>query len=322
MERVRQIFHALRPAFMSGSQTLQLRVIFLAMTALVVIGIAMLLPLVKGLSFIGILAAGLVYLASHFLRAVRLAYLSIDLFGVSGRTAALMHLATAPVAFALPFKSGELIRLHELWKLGGTLLYAIVALLVDRMYDSVFLLPLAIVLLIGGNAAPVFVALTLLAAVLPLTVIVIGPRLLADIQRYMVRNHNHPRILDVLQQVDAARALVLRSADVAWRRMPELCVISLLIWLCELFFCLILIANFQPGIAAPVGSVLDLLGARLSMWWWDIGANTLPQMAMAISLISLLVIWPFAMTMYVMRRGHEPRRALSEQSLKRLGNGT
>lgn len=297
----------------------QLIAVFVVTALLAVVVIVLLRPLVDGVSLAAALIAGVLYLMSHILRAVRIAFISVDLFGVSGRTGALMHLATAPIALALPFKTGELLRLHELWKLGGTFLYAIVALLIDRMYDSIFLIPLAILLLLGGSAPPTFVFLTLLAAIVPLTMIVIGPRLLSDVQRYMVSNHANPRVLDILRQVDAMRVLVLRAANVAFKRAPELSVISLLIWLCELAFCLILIADFRVSMTSAAQDALDLLGTRLVSSWWTTSTDPLLQPAMAIAMIAVLVFWPVAATWYLARRNHEPRRASAALYAKRRG---
>ena len=139
--------------------------------------------------------AALIYLASHVLRALRFALLSMDMLGISGRTAALMHFATAPFALVLPFKSGELLRLHQLWQLGGTAIYAVIVLLIDRMYDSLFLIPILLILLMQSSAPPVLTLLTILAAFIPLVVVVIGPKLLSEVQRYVLVHHNNPRVL-------------------------------------------------------------------------------------------------------------------------------
>lgn len=253
------------------------------------------------------IGAGLIYIFSHVLRAARLAVLSMSMLGLSGRTAALMHFATAPVSLVLPFKLGEIVRLYELWKMSGTAVYAIIVLLIDRMYDSLFLVPVLVFLVMQGNASPLLVAFSLLAAVVPLTVVVIGPKLLTEVQRYVVASHTNPRTIDVLRQIDSARLLVIRAADVSRRRAPELCVISLLIWLCELAVCLILV-NVFSSLATATDSALDLLGGRLVASWWTIGADTLVQPALAITTIAILLPWPLALALYLVRRRKEPRR--------------
>lgn len=263
------------------------------------------------------IVAGVVYLVSHVFRAIRLAMLCVDSLGVSARTTVLMHLSTAPLALAFPLKLGELLRLHELWKLSGTLVYAFVGLLIDRMYDSLFLIPIMMVLLATGSGSAAFVTLTLLAAIIPLLVILFGPRLLADLQRYVVAHHNNPRTLYALRQIDAARVVVIQAADVAWLRAPQLGILTALIWFYELLFCFIVARGFAE--TATFSSVIDLLGSRLVASWWTAQADSLVQTSLAIGTIAMLVIWPGVLILYLRRRKHEPRRAASVVQRQRRG---
>lgn len=256
--------------------------------------------------------AALIYLTSHVLRALRLALLSMDMLGISGRTAALMHFATALFALVFPFKAGELLRLHQLWQLGGTAIYAVIVLLIDRMYDSLFLIPVLLILLMQSSAPPVLTLFTLLAAFVPLVVVVIGPKLLSEVQRYVLVHHNNPRTLDLLPQIDTVRVLVVRAASVARRRAPELSLLSLLIWLSELLFCLILVNGSAGWLVASAGQAVELLGTRLVAPWWDLGAQTLAGQALGLSILALLVPWPFLAYLYVRRQKGEPRRVPSD----------
>jgi hypothetical protein len=257
--------------------------------------------------FVAILA-GLIYLVGHVLRAFRLAVLSMDMLGTSARTVALMHFATAPLALPLPYKSGELWRLHQLWRLSGTALYALVILLIDRMYDSLFLLPVVLILTVQGNAASALVLLTLLAAVVPMVVLLVGPQLLTQAQRHVLVNHNNPKALDVLRHIDALRALVARVSLVARNRAAELCLLSFLIWLCELIVCLLLVNAVADGARATFGRAFDLLGVRLVAPWWNLGADPLAGPAVALATIALLLPWPIVVYFYLGRRRSEPRR--------------
>ncbi|SLN11066.1 hypothetical protein ROJ8625_00241 [Roseivivax jejudonensis] len=265
------------------------------------VAVILLLPLVSDLTMIGALVAGGIYLASHVLRACRLMLLATDILGLSGRSAALMHFATAPLALILPFKTGELFRLYELWRLSGTAVYALIALLIDRMYDSLFLVPVLLVLLSQGGAPTTLTLLTLLIAALPLTIVVIGPKLLTELQRYILVNHNSRRTLSLLQQIDALRVIVARASDVALRRAPELSLLSFLIWLSEFLVCLILVN-------AVAGQALELLGARLVAPWWDLGVDPVAGPALALVTIALLLPWPLMVFLYLKRRRNEPRR--------------
>ena len=275
-------------------------------------GVVWLWPFASTVSPWVLLAIAGLYIFSHVLRAARLAVLSMNMLGISGRSAALMHFATSPLSLALPFKLGELVRLYELWRMSGTIVYAIIVLLIDRMYDSLFLVPFLVVFVLMGNEASILIVFTLLAAVVPLTVIVIGPKLLTEVQRYVVTSHNNPRTLDVLRQTDAARLHVIHAARVSRNRAPELCVISLLIWLSELLICVLLV-NAVTGGSDPLG----LLGERLVASWWTVGAGTLAQSALAITLITVLLPWPLAVFLYLARRRNEPSRLNSQAHINR-----
>ncbi|CAN0605361.1 unnamed protein product, partial [Ectocarpus sp. 12 AP-2014] len=132
----------------------------------------------------------------------------------------------------------------------------------------------------------------------------------------VVASHNNPRTLDALRQIDSARLLVIRAAEVSRRRAPELCVISLLIWLSELAVCLILV-NIFSSIATATNGALDLLGGRLVASWWTIGADTLVQPALAVTTIAILLPWPLALVLYLGRRRKEPRRKAAQAHTSR-----
>ncbi|MFW5881015.1 MAG: hypothetical protein ACOCTP_00670, partial [Roseicyclus sp.] len=180
-----------------------------ALSALVAAGLlAFFLPFLADLPLPWAVAAVAVYLLGHVLRGVRLAILSIDLLGLSGRTAALMHLVTAPMALAMPLKSGEILRWHQLWRLGGSAVYAVIVLLIERMFDALFLVPILVLLLARDSAPGALTVLTLLAATVPPIVLGLGPKLLTETQRYMVVNHDSPGALPLLRHV-----LWLRQKD-------------------------------------------------------------------------------------------------------------
>ncbi|MEM9045663.1 MAG: hypothetical protein AAGC81_13310 [Pseudomonadota bacterium] len=267
--------------------------------------VLVLLPLVGVVSPLMAIMVGALYLISHMLRAIRLAALSVDVLGISARTAAAMHFASAPLSILLPFKAGEFVRFYALWKMSSNPLYAIIVLLIDRMFDSLFLIPILIVLMSAGGAPTSLAVFAILAATIPLTVIVVGPKLLTELQRYVVASHNDPIALDVLSRVDATRRVVTNAAHVARRQASELCVISFLIWLCEVLVCVILINSAE--LLADLSS-LDLLETRLVTSWWGDGADAFTTTALALTTISLLLPWPIMAAIFFDRYGGEPRR--------------
>jgi hypothetical protein len=280
--------------------------VFLAAVSLMV-----LVPLLADLPILAALAALAVYLFSNVLRGLRIAILSIDLLGVSGRTAALMHLVTAPVALVMPFKSGEILRWHQLWRLSGSGIYALIALLIERMFDSLFLVPVLVMLLALGSAPVALTVLTLLAASVPLIVLVVGPKLLTETQRYVVVNHDAKGALRLLRHVDALRLLVARAALVARNRAPELGLLSCLIWLCEIAVCAILVhavAGAGPGLGERA---MELMGLRLVAPVWSLEASALLGAAMATTFVALLSPWPVVVLIYQLRRHRDEPDRLS-----------
>lgn len=265
-------------------------------------------PYLGNLPATAIVFAGLLYLISHSLRAFRLALVSIDILGISGRSTALMHFATAPVGLFLPFKLGELLRLHQLWRLSGTGTYAVVTLLIDRMYDSLFLVPFLLVLLTLGNAPTALILLTLLAATIPLVVVVLGPKLLTEAQRYVVVHHNNPRTLALLPRINALRIVVVRATAVARRRALEISLLSFLIWLTEFLVCFVLISAFNAELQSMTVQAMNLLGERLVAPWWDLTPGSLEMQALVLSAMTLVLPWPLMFFLYLRRQKGEPRR--------------
>ena len=261
------------------------------------------------LTYVGIVSpfaaviAGLIYIISHVLRALRLAALSIDMLGTSGRTTVAMHFATAPFALLMPLKTGELVRFYALWKMSGNAVYSVIVLLIDRMYDSLFLFPILILLILQGDAPMLLAVMTMLVATIPLTVVVVGPKLLTELQRYVVSSQNSPVTLETLDKIDTARRIVTHAAEVARRQAPQLCVVSFMIWLCEFLVCLILI----NGVPDVLPRALDLLGARLVTFWVNADINTLVGATLTITLTAQLLPWPATVMIFFDRSKHEPQ---------------
>ena len=113
--------------------------------------------------------AAALYLASHGLRAVRLAIMAARILKLSARSGALVHLVTAP-AVVIPFKLGEVVRLHQLWYLGRSLPGAVLVLVVERFFDAAMLLLLLAVVYaaqgpLGAEAVILFAATSVAVAI-------------------------------------------------------------------------------------------------------------------------------------------------------------
>jgi len=256
------------------------------------------------------LAAGAIYLAAHGLRAVRLAVLAGPLLGITARTAGLLHLVTAPLALLAPLKLGELFRLQQLAVTSGQLANSVLVLLLDRMFDALFLVPIMVALAVAhapGEIEPATLWLTATAAVLPLVAVVLGPGLLAALQDYVVIHHLDPRALRLLPVLDALRRVTEAGALTARRQGLQLALLSVLIWGAELAATWLL-ARFVAGSTRDAG--LLLTDRLVDLWGFLGGSGQDPALAAsaAISLLALLLIWPIALLHYFRRVDFEPRR--------------
>lgn len=254
------------------------------------------------------IAAGLLYLASHLFRAARLAALSVSLLGISARAAGAAHFATAPFGILLPLKLGEIVRFGALWSLSGRGVNSLIVLLIDRMFDSLFLLPILLTLAISNDASAFLMALTVLLAFVPLMTLVVGPRFLAELQRYLII-HPAPPISDRgLRMIDRLRRITVQASKLAWRLAAPLCLVSFLVWLCELLFCLILV---QGIIGAS-----ELLGTKLVAFWAAPNLDPVLAKALVITIVAQLLPWPImAISVIKMHR----QRILMEKPKKVLG---
>lgn len=285
---------------------------FAVAAAALAAGIALLSPAVLREAPVWVsLAAGALYLLAHGLRALRLAMLAVPLLGVSGRSAALLHLATAPVTLLLPLKLGELVRLHQLAVMSRQVANAVVVLVLDRMFDALLLIPIIILLAMTEPAfevgAPVLV-LTAAAAILSTIMVVLGPGVLGSLQRYIVIHHGNPRMLRRLPALDRLRRVTAEGAMVVRAQAAQLGLLSALIWTSELAAAW-LFARF--GASADGRSAGALLMDRLADASAALGlAGTDPALAASAGsgLLALLAIWPVALLLYFRRMGSEPRR--------------
>lgn len=253
--------------------------------------------------------AGGIYLGSHCVRAVRLAIMASRLLGISGRSSALLHIVTSPGALVIPFKLGEILRLHQLWYLGKSFPGALIIILLERFFDGLMILVLlGVVYAYHGPLATgpmVLLAVTSIAVLAGLVVFVLGPGILQALQHYVVLNHRNPNSLRHLGQLDGLRQITTRGADLFRVQGPVLLVMSMVIWGLEALAATVLAftsADFvgTSGIVllaervfeGPVGSFQGAVGT------WS-----------SLCLLSLALVWPLAMWIYLPRVRNEPLRA-------------
>jgi hypothetical protein len=188
--------------------------------------------------------AGGLYLASHALRALRLAVIAVPLLDLTLRKAMMLHLFVAPWSLIMPLKIDELVRANELAMAGGSWARAVMTLLIDRVMDAVLLLGMIALLGFAGNA--------LLAVMLGTALLVIAgtflalPIVLELVQRHVFVHHYHAQAPRVLRLTDSLRRLLLRGRATIAATAPLLVLASMMITALEL---------------AAAAVVLDLTGA-------------------------------------------------------------
>lgn len=252
------------------------------------------------------------YLLAHVLRALRLGIIAGPLLGASVRTTAALHFVCAPLVTVIPMKLGELVRLQQLWLIGRRLSGAVIALLIDRMLDAMMLLGLlgwfALTShpVVSDSAA--VIQLTTLAVGLAGVVLVLGPRMLASLQRYVLIHHQSPALLKALPMIDLLRRGADEGRVLVRRQGAPLLVISASIWMLELAAAAIFTSvALDPALRNPG---LLLLARATQEWLIATGQGVDPAYAAsaASGILVLFAVWPLAIWIYVRRIGAEPQR--------------
>jgi len=249
--------------------------------------------------------AMLLYLAAHGMRALRFAIISSSLLGLSGRSGALLHFVTSPGAMVLPFKLGEVLRLHQLWYLSRQITGSVLVIVLERFFDGLMLLALLIVIFFvqpaPEPATQILLVATLSAVTLGLVVLGLGQKPFRAVQTYIVVHHQNPKTLGLLGQIDLAG----NALDAATRFLRShgfvLLVLSFLVWGLEVVAAVVFVSDVLGG--------LPLLVERLVGW------HVLPQSDVGLfslmCLLAVLAAWPIALLFYLPRIPHEPLRRQS-----------
>jgi hypothetical protein len=251
------------------------------------------------------LLAGLLYLASHLLRCVRLALLATPILGMSARTAMLIHLYTAPVALALPLKLGELFRIQQLGSVSKRLIATIVTVLVERSLDAACLLALCLLLVAaGGPSSAKLLQLTvflLFAGGAAVFILLAAPSGLRRVQRYIVLRHIEWRARIVLSTIDRLRELTELGSQSLSRNSATLLLISVLIWAIEIAAVSVLLPVGEESVLRGAAAAVERVGSE---WRWLFSAEEAEPVLRQASLLSfgvLVALWPLAAVLYERR---------------------
>lgn len=273
--------------------------------------------------------AGVFYLVSHGLRALRLAVITVPLLGLGLRKAAMLHFFVAPWSLVMPVKLDELIRVNELAIAGRSWPNAIMALLIDRVVDALVLVALILMLAAYGIDGNGVLAIVLAGALLVLgTTFLAAPIVLATAQRHVFAHHHHARAADALRVIDAVRRLVLRGRATIAATAPLLVMTSACICALELAASALTLA-VMTGRAAPL-AIIDLVVRRTDQSWRMIVFNQPVDPQVAVLTLAfvlpmfvawLLVVIPYCTLREPARRDRMPGYAGVARTAFGLGEG-
>jgi len=265
-----------------------------------------------GGAVLGCLAAGILYIIAHLMRAFRLAVIAMPLTGASFRTIVLLHLYVAPWSLIMPLKIDEIIRFGELARISKSWSRPLIVLLIDRSMDGAILIGMALLLLASGGwsvAAPVAV----IGVCLSLLVLAffILPVLLQQVQRHIFVNHYQERALRALALVAKVRG-ALEISRQAISAAPAFLVLGTIgIWSMELVAMAVLLAVFEPS-SISLPETIEVALARADASWRVMLLGQQPsaaiQLATFVFFDALLLAWIWVPLPYIRRQVGEPRR--------------
>lgn len=259
-----------------------------------------------------IAVAAILYFASHFLRCIRLALLATPILDMSARTGLLLHLYTAPVAVAIPFKLGELFRIQQLASTSRRVAATLVMVVVERALDAACLLVICGFLYLGTEMTTAKLNdLTLILigfTVAMLVTFVLAPSALNSLQRYIVLRHTNLRARLLLASIDRIRETTRIGYDCLTGNTGALMTISILIWTTEIAAMAALLTAEARTVALAALGTVERIGSE---WRWLLGmegGTTLIMQASVISFATLVVIWPVVAVLYAQRLALPPRQ--------------
>lgn len=248
-----------------------------------------------------VLAAAVLYAMSHVLRAARLALLAAPALNMHVRTVLLLHFHTAPVSFIVPFKLGELYRWQQLAWLSRNPAGSLLILLLDRMLDAIVLLIVLAVLAATGGSMPPHTALIsgllALATVLGLFAVLIAPGCLEAMQAYILQNHSAPRARKALRIIDSTRLMFSNARERLRGNVVLLLFISAVIWALESGMLVVLAQQVNGSGAFPTSLLTRTLFPQVT----DGPMLEVTSLYVLVCLGTLLLLWPVATILYLMR---------------------
>lgn len=180
-----------------------------------------------------VLGAAALYVLSHALRILRLAYLMVHPT-VRTRRAVTVHWYCTGLSAILPFKLSELVRIRQVGLARSNSIDGLLIVWVERVLDAVILSVLVVLALISGvDAASQLTTFLLVSSVFALVTVfaaTVVPTNTRDIMLHLVRRDYEPWSLQALRALRALLSGVERVPRIVGRKLPTLLVITAGIW--------------------------------------------------------------------------------------------
>lgn len=239
----------------------------------------------------------LLYLASHVVRMARL-WLLIG----GGRLRELLRLYwyTTAVSLAMPFKTGEIVRILEIgWSTKGPR-FGLVVVWVERAFDAALLSVAAIGLAYSSqDARPMLLPLIgvlLLFVALSLIFLWVLPENLPRINLHVMRLYSGRRAVSLMRGLGYMKTFAEDARRILKGRMATFAILTVLIWTFELFAIASVMAPDFPAITGFTELLTKLVpglsqiesGAGMPLW-----AMTAVSQTLLVLVFGLIALFPY-----------------------------
>lgn len=211
------------------------------------------------------LAASLgVYLMAHAARAIRLCAIVVR-NDVSLSHVILAQFYSAGLALFIPFKLGEIYRIHELAVALGTVRRAVAAVWMERAFDVAAILGLiGFVAVAGGTVSTAMaplIGVALLFVLFSLAAALVFPPVLSMIKMCLIKRYDHTVAIHGVAQLHRLQGFLTETAQmIGGHRLVFIGLATALIWVLEVAALGLLL----PALETDPVRLLSGLGAMLS----------------------------------------------------------
>jgi hypothetical protein len=237
------------------------------------------------------LAFVIIVLILHFIKMSRLFLIMLE---QKIRPAAFISLyaGTAFVNLAIPFKLGEVFRFYCLSREAGYWKVGLLAVAIDRFFDTIALLTLLIPLELVLTTSLSLVTMLLIAfAILCVVIYTAFPSVYNYLNRFLILNTNSRRSVKALAALEGLYGWYADAQSLMKGRLAVIIVLSAVAWGVE-YCALYLLAHSMNGAFVPgdfityINSIFYRSNLELSYFYFALSGAILAAVALLFSIIS------------------------------------